>query len=306
VKKRENIMAVRKVVHIDEEKCDGCGVCAPSCAEGAIRIIDGKARLVSDVYCDGLGACLGECPQGAITIVEREAVPFDEEAAMRRVAAIGNAGRPPHTPPAPATAACPTRPEIHAAPAGQRSQGGQRGHGSQGGQRGHGSQGSQGGCPGAAVRSLSLPVVGSGLRGPAPAGETDRHAVVGPGEPSGLGNWPLQLHLVPQEADVLLVADCVPFALADFHRRFLGRRPVVIGCPKLDDTQAYFQKLVDMLTLAKPKSLTVVHMEVPCCTGLLRLAEAAIQATSADVPLEDVVVSIRGEVLESRTVGAAR
>jgi hypothetical protein len=134
----------------------------------------------------------------------------------------------------------------------------------------------------------------------------------GTAEPSGLRNWPLQLHLVPpgapflREAEILLVADCVPFALADFHRRFLGGRPVVIGCPKLDDTQAYFQKLVDILALAKPKSITVVHMEVPCCTGLLRLAEAAIQAAAADVPLEDVVISIRGEVLGSRTVAVTR
>ncbi len=206
-------MAKRKIVQIDLEKCDGCGLCLPSCAEGAIQVIDGKARLVSDVYCDGLGACLGECPQGAIAIVEREAEAFDEQAAHAHVAAMPDE------------------------------------------------------------------------------------------EPSALGNWPLQLHLVPatapylQNADLLLVADCVPFALADFHRRFLRGRPVVIGCPKLDDGEAYVAKLVSILTLASIRSLTVVHMEVPCCQGLVRIAQAALAATGAQVPLEDVTISIRGRVL---------
>ncbi len=212
-------MAKRKIVEIDESKCDGCGLCVPSCAEGAIQVIAGKARLVSDVYCDGLGACLGECPQGAITIVDREAEAFDEQAANRHVAAMG-------------------KPEAQ--------------------------------------------------------------------EPSALGNWPLQLHLVPstapylQNADLLLVADCVPFALADFHRRFLRGRPVVIGCPKLDDGEAYVAKLVSILTLASIRSLTVVHMEVPCCQGLVRIAQTALAATGAKVPLEDVTISIRGKVLNRR------
>jgi len=208
-------MRKRRIVEIDETKCDGCGLCVPSCAEGAIQVIGGKARLVSDVYCDGLGACLGECPQGAIVIVEREAETFDQQAAHRHVAAMRNPDE----------------------------------------------------------------------------------------EPSALGNWPLQLHLVPptapylQNADLLLVADCVPFALADFHRRLLRGRPVVIGCPKLDDGEAYVAKLVSILTLASIRSLTVVHMEVPCCQGLVRIAQAALQATGAQVPLEDVTISIRGKVL---------
>ena len=214
-------MTKRKFVEIDETKCDGCGLCVPSCAEGAIQVVAGKARLVSDVYCDGLGACLGQCPQGAITIVDREAETFDEQAGRSA----------PH-----------------------------------------------------------------GFPGQCPPDE----------EPSALGNWPLQLHLVPptapylQDADLLLVADCVPFALADFHRRLLRGRPVVIGCPKLDDGAAYVAKLVRILTLSSIRSLTVVHMEVPCCQGLVRIAQTALRATGSNVPLEDVTISIRGKVLPSK------
>jgi Pyruvate/2-oxoacid:ferredoxin oxidoreductase delta subunit len=245
-------MAQRKIVRIDEEKCNGCGLCVPSCAEGAIQIVDGKARLVADVYCDGLGACLGECPEGAITIIEREAVPFDEEAAREHVERL----------------------RAQAASA-ERS----------------------GGCPGAAVRNLQLDLVPPG---PAPR---STEAESSESEPSALGNWPVQLHLVPpdapflQDADLLLVADCVPFALADFHRRLLRGRPVVIGCPKLDDAQSYVEKLAAMLTLSSVNSLTVVHMEVPCCTGLARIAEAALRASGRDIPLEAVTISIRGKML---------
>jgi len=261
-------MAKRKIVRIDASKCDGCGMCVPSCAEGAIQIVDGKARLVADVYCDGLGACLGECPQGAIAIVDREAEPFDEAAAVRHVAALGH-GKLPAAGPA------------------------------------HGA----GACPGSTVRDFGLNVVSrpateaSSFR-PAPSGQG-----TAPQQPSALGHWPIQLHLVPpqapflRDADLLLVADCVPFALADFHGRFLRGRPVVVGCPKLDDAEAYVAKLVAILTLSSIRSLTVVHMEVPCCTGLVRIARAALAASKADVPLEDVTISIRGKVLEPRPAG---
>ena len=261
-------MAKRKIVQIDESKCDGCGLCVPSCAEGAIQIVDGKARLVADVYCDGLGACLGECPQGAIAIVDREAEPFDEAAAVRHVAALGH-GKLPAAGPA------------------------------------HGA----GACPGSTVRDFGLNVVAR----PAADASSSPAAASGEGssaqQPSALGHWPIQLHLVPpqapflQGADLLLVADCVPFALADFHRRLLRGRPVLVGCPKLDDAEAYVAKLVAILTLSSLCSLTVVHMEVPCCTGLVRIARAALAASGAEVPLEEVTISIRGEVLESRPAG---
>jgi Pyruvate/2-oxoacid:ferredoxin oxidoreductase delta subunit len=246
-------MAQRKIIEIDESKCDGCGQCVSACAEGAIRIIEGKARLVSETYCDGLGACLGECPRGAITIAEREAPAFDPHAVAAHLAA--------KKPPRPAV--------PHA-------------------------------CPGMAVRSFSQSLDVLPLRPVAPAPASDK---LGTG--TGLGHWPIQLHLVPASApflrgaDLLLVADCVPFALPDFHQRFLRGKPVVIGCPKLDDTEFYVDKLAQILQAASLRSLTVVHMEVPCCTGLVRIARAALEATgkATEVPLEDVTISIRGQVL---------
>jgi Pyruvate/2-oxoacid:ferredoxin oxidoreductase delta subunit len=249
-------MSQRKIVEINESKCNGCGLCVPSCAEGAIQIVGGKARLVSDVYCDGLGACLGECPQGAIAIVDRDAAAFDEAAAHRHVAQLRESK---------AAVAVPS-----------------------------------GGCPGARVQDLRLSVLPPG----------GRPAISAGGASSSLGNWPVQLHLVPpsapflQDADVLLVADCVPFALADFHERYLQGRPVVIACPKLDNTQPYVEKLAAMFRLASIRSLTVVHMEVPCCMGLMRIAQAARQAAGVEVPLHEAVISTRGNVL--RESDAAR
>jgi Pyruvate/2-oxoacid:ferredoxin oxidoreductase delta subunit len=252
-------MPTRKIAQIDETKCNGCGLCVHSCAEGAIQIIDGKARLVSDVYCDGLGACLGECPQDAIAIIERDAAAFDEAAAHRHVAQL----RQP-----------------------QAAVGAPRG-----------------GCPGSRVQDLRLNVL------PASAPSTSpRHGAEKAPAPSALTNWPIQLRLVPpgapflQGADVLLVSDCVPFALADFHERYLQGRPVLIACPKLDDTQRYVEKLVAMFQLASIRSLTVVHMEVPCCLGLMRIAEAARQASGVDVPLNEIVISTRGNVLRESAV----
>lgn len=248
-------MAKRKIVEIDETKCNGCGLCVPSCAEGAIQIVHGKAKLVSDIYCDGLGACLGDCPQGAITVVEREAEAFDEDAARQHVSRLRSA------------------PTKHGAPAS--------------------------GCPGTAIQNLTLTVLSPTPAGPAIADEGAASA-----EASALGHWPVQLHLVPpnapflKDADLLLVADCVPFALADFHRRFLRQRPVVIGCPKLDDTQSYVEKLSAMLRMSATRSLTVVRMEVPCCLGLVRVAQSAMRAAGREVPLEEVTISIRGKVVQ--------
>jgi len=252
-------MVKREIVHIDEEKCDGCGQCVPSCEEGAIRIVDGKARLLSEVYCDGLGACLGHCPQGAISMIEREADGFDEAAVQRHLASL--------------------RPEASRPPAG-------------------------GGCPGAAVQDLGLHVLG-------PTAPHSRLAAIQKSvseddgdRASALRHWPIQLSLVPPGApflagaDLLLVAQCVPFAMADFHQRFLQNRAVAIACPKLDDSQAHLQKLVAVLDASPVKSLRVVHMEVPCCTGLVRIARAALAETGKDIPLGDVTISVRGEVLD--------
>jgi Pyruvate/2-oxoacid:ferredoxin oxidoreductase delta subunit len=247
-------MLTRKIVHIDQQKCDGCGQCVPSCAEGAIRIVKGKASLVSDAYCDGLGACLGQCPRDAISIVEREASPFDERAAHAYVAAMRE-----NTPPTVAGS----------------------------------------GCPGAAVKSLRLNILAAGPAAHVASG----NAPPASGGSSRLANWPLQLHLVPpnasflRDADVLLVADCVPVAHPDFHRRFLNGRPVLMGCPKLDNATAYVQKLAQIIRASSLRSISVLHMEVPCCTGLLRIAEAAVALAGGSVPIHDVTVAIDGREL---------
>jgi NAD-dependent dihydropyrimidine dehydrogenase PreA subunit len=254
-------MTTRKVVVIDEAKCDGCGECVTSCAEGAIAVIDGKARLVSEIYCDGLGACLGHCPQGAITVEEREAAAFDEAATQKHLNTLRRA---------PAATALRVTETPHQ-------------------------------CPGSMMRSLDRPASSS----------STAHAPMGV-VPSELRNWPIQLTLVPpmapylQGADLLLVADCVPFAYADFHRRFLKDRPVIIGCPKLDQMDAYAKKLTEIVRVAKPKSLSVLHMEVPCCSGFTRLAQYALQAAASDIPLTDVTIGIRGEILDTEELNAGR
>ena len=235
-------MTVRKIVKIDEDLCNGCGECIVNCPEGALRIIDGKARLVKESYCDGLGACLGECPEGAITLEEREADQFDEEAVSAHMAAAKDKEAP---------LPC--------------------------------------GCPGSAMRQMTTP--------DACCCDATCDAVA-----SQLTHWPVQLTLVPptapflQDADVLLVADCVPFALPDFHQRFLhGGHPVLVACPKLDDAQAHAAKLKAILEQSSLRSLTIVRMEVPCCSGLNRIAEKAIAASGNQVPVQEVVISIDGQ-----------
>jgi NAD-dependent dihydropyrimidine dehydrogenase PreA subunit len=254
----------RKIVRIDEDKCNGCGLCVPSCAEGAIRIIDGKARLLAENLCDGLGACLGDCPQDAITIEEREADEFDEAAVNVHLKKIGH-------------------PAAHAP------------------QPVHGHHG--GGCPSAQVRSFAEPAGGgcpsARLMSIDRSAQADRPAA-GPA-PSRLAQWPVQLHLVPptapflQDADVLLAADCAPFAYPDFHEDLLKGKALLIACPKLDDTAPYLDKLTAMIQQGRIRSLTVVHMEVPCCTGLIHLARQAIANSGREVPLETVCIGIRGE-----------
>ena len=246
---------VRKIVHIDEEKCNGCGLCIPSCAEGALQIVDGKARLVSEKFCDGLGACLGECPQGAITIEERVAEEFDEELVKEHLTA--------HQPEETLACGCPS------STVGQFEQ--------------------EGGCPGAKVTQFGVTVA--------------TEAAPGLHQPSMLGHWPVQLTLVPPKApflqgtDLVLAAHCVPFAYAGFHQDFLKDHSLLIACPKLDDFPAHLKKLTDILSQSDVRSLTVVHMEVPCCSGLVHMAREAIKASGKNVPMKEVTISVRGEVL---------
>ncbi|MBI4858670.1 MAG: 4Fe-4S binding protein [Candidatus Riflebacteria bacterium] len=251
-------MSVRDIVRIDQEKCDGCGQCVGACAEGAIQIVDGKARLVKEIYCDGLGACLGRCPRDAISIEKREAPEFDEGATRVYLASLGR------------------RDEAPLAPA-----------------HDHGHRG----CPGMQLRHMPRPAR-------TPAASALDHGPAGDEARSRLQNWPVQFTLVPPGApwlagaDILLAADCVPFALAGFHGRLLEGRVLLIGCPKLDDAQSYVEKLAQILRVSRPRSLTVVHMEVPCCTGLSRIADAAIQISGSQTALRDLTVTIGGELID--------
>src|SRR6185369_209084 len=247
---------LRKIVQIDQDKCNGCGLCVPSCAEGAIKMINGKAVLSADNLCDGLGACLGECPQDAIKIIEREADEFDEVAVEKHL--HENA-----------------RPAVHG-----------HGHGQGHGHHGHG-HGHGGGCPGSRAMSFETK--------PAAAPESGSRQ-------SQLAQWPVQLHLVStsapyfQDADLLIAADCVPFAYADFHKDYLAGKAVVIGCPKLDDNQFYLQKLTELFRNSSLKSITVLRMEVPCCGGIVMAARQALAACGKDIPFKEVTVGIRGEI----------
>jgi ferredoxin len=252
-------MGLRKIVLIDEEKCDGCGQCVPACAEGAIQVIDGKARLVADIYCDGLGACLGECPRGAITIQEREAEAFDPEAVERHLRRL-----------------------RAQEPEGQEA-----------------SEATPHACPGAAARSLRAPGVASATTGTAEA----------PAE-SELANWPVQIQLVPVEApwfdgaDLLIAADCVACALPDLHRRFLAGRVLLVGCPKLDDVDLYRHKLAQIFKRNNIRSVSVLHMEVPCCFGLVRLVGDALEDAGVDIPAHVTEVGIRGDVRATEELAA--
>ncbi|MCD4715431.1 MAG: 4Fe-4S ferredoxin [Desulfobacterales bacterium] len=242
---------MRKIVKIDEELCDGCGECVPGCAEGAIEIIDGKARLVSDSYCDGLGACLGECPNGAITIVEREAEDFDEEAVESYLKEKEKVEKPVEVP-----LAC--------------------------------------GCPSTHLQTF-IP------KAPDKAGITDGSQ---PGTQSTLSHWPVQINLVPptapflKGADLLIAADCTPLAYPDFHQDFLKGKVVMMGCPKFDDVEDYILKFTEIFKNADIKSITALIMEVPCCSGLPMIVRRAMDAAGKDIPMEEIVISTKGDILK--------
>jgi ferredoxin len=245
----------RKIIEIDENRCDGCGQCVPSCAEGAIQIINGKARLVADKYCDGLGACLGECPMGALNIVEREADEFDQVAAEKHVVS-----QKPSMVSVEIPMAC--------------------------------------GCPSTAIRTFST----SG------SCENANKPVSQSGGVSALSHWPVQIRLVPptapflKGADLLVAADCTPFAYPRFHEDFLKGKTVLVGCPKLDDTQAYVQKFAQIFREADVKSITALVMEVPCCQGLPVIIQRGMAMAERNIPLEKVVISSGGEVIRRESL----
>lgn len=281
---------LRKIIHIDEDKCTGCGLCVDACHEGAIAMVDGKARLVRDDYCDGLGDCLPACPTDAITFVEREAAPYDEAAvaahlaARNDVATAGSAPAAPHggCPGSAARTLIADAPKPASAP--------------------------HGGCPGS--RSHSLDGAPASVA-PAPAARTDAPAVadnVGPlstiaaALPNRLAQWPCQIKLVPVQAPyyqgrgLLIAADCTAFACASFHERFMNGNVTIIGCPKLDEG-SYTDKLAAIIAANDITSVTVARMEVPCCGGLERAAAEACAQSGKDIPFGVVTFAVNGDVI---------
>jgi len=240
-------MVVRNIVKIDEDKCNGCGECVIACAEGAIEIVDGKAKLISETYCDGLGACLGHCPQDAITIEKRESTGFDEQATEQHLAQMQNK---------------------------QQKQ-------------------ADFVCPGLMTKEIKTH--GSSQHNPA-AGQ------------SQLSHWPIQLKLLSPSApyladsDLMLVADCVPFAMPDFHSSLLREHTIAVGCPKLDDAAFYIEKFAAILKADNLNSLTVVHMEVPCCSGLTEIAKRAIKLADISLAFKDITIALDGNIKQTEDI----
>jgi len=276
----EEIM-LRKIIQIDESLCDGCENCVPSCAEGALQIIDGKARLISDLFCDGLGACIGHCPTGAMTIVEREAEPYDEKKVMEYIVKGGPNVIKAHLEhlreheeyeylALAKEYLAENKIEIPEHVPEQKAQ--------------HG-----GGCPGSRTMSFEDKEVSS------EDGQRQSH----------LKQWPIQLHLISPEAayyqnsDLLLAADCCGFAYPDFHKDYLQGKSIAIACPKLDTNQEIYQeKLAQMISMSNLNSITVMIMQVPCCGGLFQMVKQAVDNSGKSVPLKVVVVGIQGEILQ--------
>ncbi|HEY9593593.1 MAG TPA: 4Fe-4S binding protein [Spirochaetia bacterium] len=296
-------MSTRTIIEIDESRCTGCGLCIPNCPEGALQVIDGKARLVSDLFCDGLGACVGYCPEGAITTVEREAEPYDEERVMERIVPQGENTIRAHLEHLRAHGAndlLSTAERVLAArgitvapaPTAQ-------------------------GCPACAAKGAHAATAARPVTAAA-HGAGHAATVAAPGQRAGasgqqtgaLTNWPIQLHLLSpmapdfSGADVLLSADCVAHAASDFHARHLPGKMLAIACPKLDEGKdVYRDKLVALIDHAKVRSITVAMMEVPCCRGLLALVQQARERARRSVPVRALIVGIAtGAVLADQEI----
>ena len=252
---------VRKIIKIDDDLCDGCGNCVPSCAEGALDIIDGKAKVIAEIYCDGLGACLGDCPTGALSIVERQADEFDEDAVEEHLATK-------------------QKPEPQQIPM-------------------------SGGCPSARMQTFDSFAAQQATTTQAELATTGEEAE------SALSHWPVQIMLVPptapflKGADLLVLADCVPVAFPTVHRDFIKGKSVLLGCPKLDNAQFYIEKFAQICKQSGVKRITSVVMEVPCCSGLPMIVKKGMELSGVEIPMEEVVISTRGKILERKQVKAA-
>lgn len=288
----------RTIINIDEEKCTGCGLCIGGCHEGALQLIDGKARLVSALFCDGLGACIGECPEGAITLEEKEAEPYNESLVMERISPKGKATVLAHLRHlrdhgefAYVKEGIKWLSENKILPEAIREfQDETHGHGGHGGHHGH-----EGGCPGSSMMQFGR----NNESEPETQGDVS----------SQLTHWPIQLHLLSpvapyfRDADVVLAADCVAFSFGNFHQRFLKGKSIAIACPKLDsEKERYVEKLKMMIDDARINTLSVLMMEVPCCGGLLQLVNMARTKAGRKIPVKSVIISLKGEILKEEWV----
>jgi ferredoxin len=276
----------RKIIKIDEDKCTGCGNCIPDCPEGALQIIDGKARLVSDLFCDGLGACVGACPEGAMTVEERDAEPYDERKVMENIVKQG-----------PNTIKAHLR---HLKEHGETEYLNQAmeflrekvGHVPDFEEQQSGCAG--GGCPGS--KSVNL----REEKSESPPDVQPQNIKL----KSELRQWPVQLKLINpnasyfDDADLLIAADCAPFAFASFHQRFIKDKITINLCPKLDsDIQQYIDKLAEIFTKHPINSITIVRMEVPCCGGTTKIVEEALKKSGKNIIVKEYTISINGEII---------
>lgn len=277
-------MTKRNIIKIDEKKCNGCGECIPNCPEGALQIIDGKARLISDIFCDGLGACLGHCPQGAISVEKRDAETYDERKVMENVVKQGKntiIAHLQHLKDHGETTYLNIAIEylqdnninIDFDPNKKKQEFHPKG------------------CPGAQTIDFTQ--------------QQDEQTYTSEKQPSQLRQWPIQMHLISpnasyfQNSDLILVADCVGYSYGNFHNDFLNGKTLAIACPKLDSNRdIYLQKLIELIEQAKINSLTVMTMQVPCCQGLLILAKNAVNQASRKIPVKHIIISIQGETLK--------
>jgi NAD-dependent dihydropyrimidine dehydrogenase PreA subunit len=281
-------MAKRKIIKIDEEKCNGCGLCIPNCPEGALQIIDGKARLVSDLFCDGLGACIGHCPEGAITIKEREAQKYDERKVMENIVKQGKNVIKAHLKHLKEHNQNEYLKQALAYLKEKKIEVSQE----EFAHHGHKHKSASLTCPSAKIMDLRKKEAES----------VKVYTFVK--TESQLQNWPVQIKLVPsiapflKDADLLIAADCVPFAYADFHKDLLKGKVLLVGCPKLDDVSDYLEKITQIIKENNIKSITYAYMEVPCCSGLVNIIKSAILQSGEDIPFREVIISIKGERLK--------
>ena len=275
-------MATRKIITIDEAKCNGCGSCVTACAEGALKIVNGKAKLVKEQFCDGFGDCLGDCPTGALKIEEKESPAYDEAATKEHVRAAGGEA---------ALRRFEEAAQAHEHKAGPAHQPPATG--------GHGHP-SGGGCPGSRMRFAPKAETAASPAASLAAG----HAL-----PSELQQWPVQIHLVPpgapffQNRELAVLSTCSPIASADVHWRFIRGRGVVVGCPKLDNTDGYAEKLGAILSDRTIPKVVVVRMQVPCCGGLTMIVQEAVRLSGRkELACEEVTVGLDGNILSTRPI----